>query len=338
ASAHRELLSDGVELLPEVIEVMPLFAPANADPARNPRLRVMVADARRFVRTSGGGYDVIVADLFHPSRDGAGALYTREHFIAVRDRLAPGGVFCQWLPLYQLDDRTLRVIVRTFLDVFPTAEAWLLRLNIETPVIGLVGYRDAPAKVVEPRVRFGRDSELAAQLKQLVLTDEVQLFGCLAAEATSLAAFAADARVNTDDHPHVMFDAPRAALAPETSSPSRLLALLRRWQTGLGPFLERRLGDEALRGRVEAFVEARDQYLAGLMAESEQQLDQAVEAYLSATKTSADFTWGYARCVQVARFYAAAGVMDRARSILTALVEARADQPMARELLQRLGE
>ena len=45
----------------------------------------------------------VVADLFHPGRDGAGALYTREHFAAVRELLTEGGLFCQWLPLYQLD-------------------------------------------------------------------------------------------------------------------------------------------------------------------------------------------------------------------------------------------
>ena len=61
---------------------------------------------------------MIVADLFHPSRDGAGYLYTVEHFQAVKQRLAPGGVFCQWLPIYQLDMKVLKTIMRSFLDSF----------------------------------------------------------------------------------------------------------------------------------------------------------------------------------------------------------------------------
>ena len=48
-------------------------------------------------------YDVIVSDNFHPARSGSAALYTVEHFAAVRERLRRGGVFCQWLPLHQLD-------------------------------------------------------------------------------------------------------------------------------------------------------------------------------------------------------------------------------------------
>src|SRR6185437_4205360 len=133
ASLYPGLQSDGVELVPEVLEVMPRFEPYNFAPGRRPQLKVFTADARRFVRAADATYDVIVADLFHPARDGAGSLYTVEHFRAVRERLAPGGLFCQWLPLHQLDNDMLRVIVRTFLEVFPGAQAWLLHFNVDIP-------------------------------------------------------------------------------------------------------------------------------------------------------------------------------------------------------------
>ncbi|MGM9480561.1 hypothetical protein ACS5PN_05140 [Roseateles sp. NT4] len=84
---------DAVELLPEVIEASALFRTGSG-----PGPRLHAADARRFVRTSTQRYDVVVADNFHPARSGSGALYTVEHFRAVRERLAPQGLFCQWLP------------------------------------------------------------------------------------------------------------------------------------------------------------------------------------------------------------------------------------------------
>ncbi|PYL00220.1 MAG: hypothetical protein DME19_05820 [Verrucomicrobia bacterium] len=139
ASLHPTLQSDGVELVPEVVEVMRRFEPYNFAPQHKPQLKLFVADARRFVRVTSAKYDVIVADLFHPARDGAGSLYTLEHFQAIRERLAPGGLFCQWLPLHQLDEDMLRVITRTFLEVFPGGQGWLLRFNVDAPVIGLVG-------------------------------------------------------------------------------------------------------------------------------------------------------------------------------------------------------
>jgi len=45
-------------------------------------------------------------------------------------------LFCQWLPLHQLDENMLRIIVRTFLEIFPDGQAWLLHLNVDIPVLG----------------------------------------------------------------------------------------------------------------------------------------------------------------------------------------------------------
>ena len=45
------------------------------------------------------------------------------HFSAVRARLTPDGLFCQWLPLHQLDLDTLRSLVRSFVTVFPNARS-----------------------------------------------------------------------------------------------------------------------------------------------------------------------------------------------------------------------
>ena len=51
-----------------------------------------------------GGFLVLVRriQLVLDRRAGEGRLYAREHFHAVRGALRDGGVFCQWLPLYQL--------------------------------------------------------------------------------------------------------------------------------------------------------------------------------------------------------------------------------------------
>ena len=119
AAEDPTLQVDAVELLPEVIAASAHFTRRVADGAADPRLHVIAADARRYVRASEQRYDVIVSDNFHPARSGSGALYTVEHFEAVRRRLEPGGLFCQWLPLHQLDLETLRSIVRSFLAAYP---------------------------------------------------------------------------------------------------------------------------------------------------------------------------------------------------------------------------
>jgi spermidine synthase len=338
ASLYPNLEADGVELVPEVVEVMPAFAAKNFSPAQNPNLKLHVADARRFVRAREPqpGYDVIVADLFHPYRDGAGALYTREHFTAIRRQLnsnAPS-LFCQWLPLHQLDDPTLRVIIRTFQSVFPDGEAWLLRFNVEVPVIALVGWtappRWSPAQV-EPRL----DAALGAELKRLALADSLRLYGHLLADAEDLHRFADGAPLNTDDNQRVTFMAPRAAYQHDAKPYASLLALMAVSKTA-GTVEERLPGTDAeFARRLTPYLAARNVYLRGLIHESEQRRDEAIDSYIESARLSADFTTGYAQALSIATVLAGSDPV-RARRILERLNEAQPERPVAKQILERL--
>ncbi|MBC7727192.1 MAG: spermidine synthase, partial [Microbacteriaceae bacterium] len=131
AAEDPQLQVDAVELLPEVIAASAHFTRVFGGGVANPRLRVIAADARRFVRAAGPRYDLVVSDNFHPARSGSGALYTVEHFRAVQGRLADGGLYCQWLPLHQLDLPTLRSIVQAFVTVYPGAMAMLATHSLD---------------------------------------------------------------------------------------------------------------------------------------------------------------------------------------------------------------
>jgi spermidine synthase len=337
ASLYPGLQSDGVELVPEVLEVMPQFEPYNFAPGRLPQLKVFAADARRFVRTADASYDVIIADLFHPARDGAGSLYTVEHFRAIRERLAPRGLFCQWLPLHQLDDDMLRVIVRTFLEVFPGAQAWLLHFNVDIPVLGLIGS-------VEP-IRHSRDwvetrlnsAPLEAQLKNLALADSVRLFGNLLAGPKELRAFAGDAPLNTDDQPRVTFGAPRFVYRKHAVPYGRLLELLKLGRPDFASVLGLGRSEEAVQfaQRLSKYATARDVYLGGLIAEGEGRRTQAVDLFVESAQLSEDFTLGYAQCLTYASLLAQTRPVE-ARALLQRLAEAQPSRPVAKEMLERL--
>ncbi len=337
ASLHPNLESDGVELVPEVVAVMAQFEPYNYAPDRQPALKLHVADARRFIRTTRTRYDVIVADLFHPARDGAGGLYTIEHFQAVRQRLLPGGIFCQWLPLHQLDEDMLRIIVRTFLEVFPEAQAYLLRLNVDAPVIGLVGSLAWPqysSLWVEKRLD---DSTLAGPLKKLALADSIRFFGALLAGPKELHDFAGNASLNTDDRPRVTFGAPRFTYQKTSTSYGRVMALLK--YRAANPREILKLGSESeatqFANRLSAFIAARDVYLKGLIEETEGHPAAALDAFVESARLSEDFTAGYAQCLTIASLEAKANP-DAARALLQRLVDAQPSRPVAAQMLKRL--
>ena len=85
---------------------------------------------------------MIVGDLFLPWGSGAGRLYSVEHFRSVRRALAPGGLFCQWLPMYQLSAEQFSLIVATFQKVFPEVHGFRSSLDPARPGLALVGFTD----------------------------------------------------------------------------------------------------------------------------------------------------------------------------------------------------
>ncbi len=327
ATVHPEVEVDGVELLPEVVAVMPEFAPANAAPAE--RLRVFTADARRFLLATPQRYDVIVADLFHPARDGAGALFTREHYRAARARLAPGGLLCQWVPLYQFTTDNVGRVFASLRAEFPAVRAFLLRPTLETPVLGLVAFtapRTYPADWFERRVN---SPALREALRGVGLTDTVQLLGNYWAGEAGLAG-----EPDTDDRQQIHW---RAARDPGLGQrpPWATLWALRVWAAA-GPGPEGLLAEpEVLGPRLRAFVRARDHYLQALRAEAEGRPAEARAALLASVRESADFTAGYAHLVTLAVQMSADNPAE-ARRLLAELAAGRPERPVATELLRRL--
>jgi spermidine synthase len=330
---------DAVELLPEVIESSRGFTRAFDDGQPNPRLHLLAADARRYVRTTSQRYDVVVADNFHPARSGSGSLYTVEHFEAVRDRLAPGGLFCQWLPLHQLDLDTLRSIVRAFLVVYPEGRAMLATQSLETPVLGLVAQaQPAPFDLGRTQRRLD-GAALAPSLPAHGIGDAYALLGSFVAGPRSLAAFAASARLNTDDLPVVAYGAPRITYAPDSLPRERLMALLAVLQVSPAEVLGAD-AEAAGAARLAAYWQARGRFLeAGLrvrpVADVQRMLAQVREPLLAVLRTSPDFRPAYDPLVQMARALSRTDPAA-ARALLADLVRLQPAWPQAAQAMGAL--
>ena len=132
-----------VELVPEVAAAARVhFGAWNGTLLGRPAVRLVVEDGRRWLAATADRFDVVVSDLFIPWHAGAGNLYAREMYDAAAARLAPGGLFCQWLPLYQLTREEFDIIARTFLAVFPHVSLWRDDFYPNRPVVALVGGGD----------------------------------------------------------------------------------------------------------------------------------------------------------------------------------------------------
>jgi spermidine synthase len=115
---------DVVELEPAIVEIARLSAPVNRHALENPKVLVAIGDAREVLFTTRARYDVIASEPSNPYRAGVSSLFTQEFYGAVAKRLAPGGIFAQWVQAYEVDGTTVRTIYATLASVFPHVETW----------------------------------------------------------------------------------------------------------------------------------------------------------------------------------------------------------------------
>ena len=172
----------------------------------DPRASVRACDARNHLLGTAERYDVIIADLFVPWRAGVGNLYSREHFTAARERLNAGGLFVQWLPLYQVSRREFDMVARTMLTVFDQVTLWRGSFSAELPFAALVGATGPTT--LDPNVieRNGRHLSGGAPLP-----DATALAVTLPFYAGNLSVadgLIPPGPINTDDRPLVEYLAP----------------------------------------------------------------------------------------------------------------------------------
>lgn len=115
---------DVVEFEPAVDEMASRCQDLNWDVLHHPRVRRIYDDGREYLFTTNNTYDIIFSEPSNPYRAGVAALYTREFYDAVRQRLNPGGIFVQWLQSYEIDTPTVLTVVATARSAFKHVEVW----------------------------------------------------------------------------------------------------------------------------------------------------------------------------------------------------------------------
>jgi spermidine synthase len=203
-----------LEIVPDVVEAArDDFADVNAGVVRDPRVTVVIDDGRNHLAAAPGDYDVIVGDLLVPWRPAEAPLYTRAHFESVRRSLRAEGVFCQWLPLYQLSAEQLASLVRTFVEVFPRTTLWRGNFLERAPTLALVGHTGT--RTVDPAAVDARVQKLAGHEGNPFLAGPAGFWLFLVGPVRPALPWLARAPLNTDDQPWVELAGPLPPDGPD---------------------------------------------------------------------------------------------------------------------------
>jgi spermidine synthase len=190
------------------------FAPWLRGLFDDPRVRIFPEDGRTWLAASREKFDVVVADIFLSFKSDVGSLYTVEHFRAVREHLEPGGIFVQWLPMFDLSVPEFEIMARTMREVFPSVTLWRRSFSPQFPVFALVGRLDDaaldPSLLERGIARLGEDPDLDSRMWLLNIP-----LAAYAGNSGALEGRLAAARINTDDRTILEY------LAPVTERNSR---------------------------------------------------------------------------------------------------------------------
>ncbi len=220
-ACHAPEALEVAEIEPAVTNVAMLWSAWNGAVLSHPNLRLHVNDGRNHLLVTTSRYDVITSDPFEPVMAGAGNLYTVEHFALARRRLAPGGIMGQFLPLYELSAEDLRIIMRSFMHVFPHAAIFFT--GYDTILLGFTEGAGIDMAVI---ARNASRPVVRESLAATGFEHPEQILEMLVRETMDGARFIEPGMRNTDDRPVIEFSAPRSALDYQPDANQRVLLAL----------------------------------------------------------------------------------------------------------------
>jgi spermidine synthase len=201
-----------VELEPATVNASRFFEHVNNRPLEDARLRLIIDDARTYLRVTPARYDIIVSEPSHPWVPGVANLFTREFFELGRNRLNDEGVFAQWVQIYQLSTESLRSVLATYQSVFPHVLVFRVGGVTKGKDLILLGSR-APLTLDLLAARM-QDPRMAAELLRISIKGPGDIESWYVCDETQLSPAVAGAVINTDDNMRVENRAPREAFLP----------------------------------------------------------------------------------------------------------------------------
>jgi len=264
ALSHPVERVDVIEISPEVVKASEFFKTENRNALADPRTHLIVGDGRSHLALSNQNYDVIVSEPSNPWIAGVSSLFTKEFFESAKQRLAPGGIICQWANAYNISQQDLKSIIATFRSVFPDGTVWLVGSD---DVLLL-----ATLEPLAPALRRMADRmtlpEVAADLASVGVLDAFSIESLQVGDARTLGAFTSGSRIFTDDHLPLEFTAPRELHNPSAGENGAALRRLLTLKIEANPMMAVHWHDRAaMLARADHHELAIDDYLAALASD-----------------------------------------------------------------------
>lgn len=221
---------DTVEIEEAMVEGARLYGPRVARAFDDPRSNIIIDDAKTHFSGRKVKYDIIISEPSNPWISGVGSLFSSEFYKFIPRHIAEGGLFVQWVQLYEIDEALIGSILKAMTPAFEDYSAWMSN-NTDLIII-------ASPKGKLPKENLGdifNNPILASELARQGLSSAQHMGFRKIADARMLKAFMrayATLPANSDYHPVL------GLMAPKTRFKSSFADALMSIPYQTSPFLE----------------------------------------------------------------------------------------------------
>ena len=264
---------DCVELSAEIVEAARFFDRWLDGALGDPRVTMRASDGRNHLLLTGSTYDVIVSQPSNLWAAGVGSLFTREFFELSKDHLTDDGILCQWLQGYSVSEESLRSILRTITDVYPSVDVWVAEWS---DILVLASKSRRPIDVARLESVFA-DQRAGGGFARAGVPDVPTLLSHFMLDDETVRRFSRGAPLHTDDDRRVELHEPQSIARGRVTQQSRTLLA---WQSDvrgrLAGWPPAGADSAAAEARLSGAVEARRDEMAARAMESEGRGREAV--------------------------------------------------------------
>lgn len=206
--ANASIKVDCIEISAAVAEASRYFDEANGNVLDSPRVQLRLLDGRTWLAAMPNLYDVIISEPSHPWQTGNANLFTEDFFRASLKRLRPEGVFCQWLPYYQMDKDHFQTLLKTVQQSYPYVNVWIVYSD------AIVIASQQPLNINWPSMQKLIETPAHARiLKQLDIRSTEELLSFFYLDTAAVEQFVQGVdTINSDNHPIIEYAAPKYLL------------------------------------------------------------------------------------------------------------------------------
>ncbi len=224
-----------VESSNKKIELFKILNENEKEVGKRHNTEITRSDKTRFSKFRKKEYDVIINRSLHPATKSAANQFSVDYYKNCKKLLSPTGIFVTLVPLYGLSIEDLKIILKTFLRVFPHSTVWYNNNKINYHIL-LIGFNDSIFQIDFKQFSKNFDKQKHnPELTQAGFSNVYDVFDCFVMGHEEIETLTKGLRINTVNRPLLEFSTPKTPRSPKKMC--RLLQLLKSYREEIYPYL-----------------------------------------------------------------------------------------------------